>query len=454
MSWHAVCHPDADGNFATTVDAARLPPLDPDAVDVDGNPVPLALQQQERAYRVARIEALARDRVETTNAFDAAFPESSIPLKDLANPEPSQSCQPAGTGPLPHELAAVLGRIVPLEDDGTVPLFTEALARVMNDVKGATDTQDALARFDARQGYRPLDIAMGVAQPGARVPAARAHGAVAPLARGDGLRSVQPRRSDRSVEAASASAIAGPSRGRLLRRCSSSSPSAARSSARQRRLRPCPSCRRRPTPPTPTRQLLSRPRSTLELTRQILVQSSAAFDVGFQPTLYVVQRDPRAYAAVPLVHGVVPPPFVDQDLGRAARRRCARAVRHEWRPAGRLALLFPGGVDGLRDSQGRAVGQASPTLYSTIDVGQTFMASLEQNLRPHLAPDPTRGDEAVMNVLGGSYVLFGNRDSGALTTRTYAPDPTSSNPTAPVTIAYSAFHRRRRPSRTSSTRSA
>ena len=164
-SWHAVCHPDASGKFATKVDQTRLPAFDPDAVDVDGNPVPVSVQQTERAYRVARIEALARDRVETTSAFDGAFPAQTIPLKDVTSADPGKSCAPAGTGPLPTELAAVLGRMVTLEDDGTVPLFTEALGRVMNDVKAATDTQDALARFDARQGYRPLEIAMGAAQP-------------------------------------------------------------------------------------------------------------------------------------------------------------------------------------------------------------------------------------------------------------------------------------------------
>src|SRR5579871_2200426 len=42
-SWHAVCHPDASGAFASTVDQGELPPLDPNAVDVAGRPVPLAV---------------------------------------------------------------------------------------------------------------------------------------------------------------------------------------------------------------------------------------------------------------------------------------------------------------------------------------------------------------------------------------------------------------------------
>ena len=164
-SWHAVCHPDASGNFATTVDQSRLVALDPNAVDVNGNPVPLATQQAERAYRVARIEALGRDRTLVTTAFDAALPDVMIPLKDLTASDATQSCAPAGNGPLHDELAQVLGRMVSLEDDGTVPLFTEALANVMNQIKQSPDAQAALARFDAREGYRPLDIAMGAARP-------------------------------------------------------------------------------------------------------------------------------------------------------------------------------------------------------------------------------------------------------------------------------------------------
>src|SRR5579871_4058432 len=37
-SWHAVCYPDGSGSYASTVDQARLPPLDPNAVDTQGNP--------------------------------------------------------------------------------------------------------------------------------------------------------------------------------------------------------------------------------------------------------------------------------------------------------------------------------------------------------------------------------------------------------------------------------
>ncbi len=439
VSWHPVCHPDANGTFATTVDQNKLVPLNPDAVDVNGNPVPLATQQRERAYRVARIEALARDRVKTTAAFDAAFPADSIPLKNLGAADASQSCAPAGTGPLPHELAAVLGRMVGAEDDGTVPLVTEALARVMNDVKAQTDTQDALARFDARQGYRPLAIGLGAARP------VLAYPQLVPMVQT--LLTLLATDSDPNNPAGAIdpSKPLGPGNRKPI-------PGKAAGQMQQllavgrEELRtastptPLPLLASTTDPSVPDRVLLSRPRSTLELTRQIVLTSDPSFDVGITPRAYVVARDPRAYAAVPLVNGAVPPPFVDQGGdGLPDVDALGQFVTSNGQPVP-SPFFSPDGVDGPRDSAGRAVGQGTPTLYQYLDVGQTFLAALENDLRPLTDPDPSHGHEAVMNVLGGSYVLFGNRDAGATTTRTYAPDPSSSQPTKPVTIAYSAFH--------------
>jgi hypothetical protein len=437
-SWHAVCHPDANGGFATKVDQSRLVPLDPDAVDTDGHPVPLAVQQAERAYRVARIEALARDRVRLTGAFDAAFPAATIPLKDLGNADPTKSCGPARTGPLQHELAEVLGRMVTLEDDGTVPLLTEGLARVMNDVKAQTDAQAALARFD-RQGYRPLAIGLGAARP------VLAYPKLVPM-----VQSLLSLVATDSAPYDPAGAI-DPSKPLGI---GNRKPIPGKAATQMQQLlavgreelrtaappSPLPFLTVTTDPAVPDRQLLSRPRSTLELTRQILLQSDPSFDVGLAPPVHVAQRDPRAYAAVPLVNGAVPPPFVDQDNdGLPDVDALGRFVTAGGQPVP-SPFFSPDGVDGNRDASGRAIGAATPTLYQYMNVGQTFMASLEDDLRPLTDPDPTHGHEAVMNLLGGLYVLFGQRDAGATTTRTYAPDPTSASPTQPVTLSYNAFH--------------
>lgn len=438
-SWHAVCHPDAAGNFATTVDQSRLVPLDPNAVDVDGNPVPLATQQADRAYRVARIEALARDRVLTTTAFDSALPDVMIPLKDLKATDPADSCAPAGSGPLHQELANVLGRMVSLEDDDTVPLFTESLGNVMNQVKQAPDAQAALARFDAREGYRPLDIAMGAARPLLEYPQ------LVPMVQT--LLSLLATDSDPYNPAGiiDPSLPLGPGNRKPIPGADSALMQQLLEVGRDEMRATAPPAplsllQVTPDPQIPTRQLLSRPWSTLEMTRQIMLQSNSAFDVGLTPTRFVVARDPRAYAAVPLVNGAVPAPFVDaNDDGLPDVDALGQFVTQSGTPVP-SPFFSPDGVDGNRDAAGRAVGVETPTLYSYIDVGQTFMAALENDLVPLLNPDPTMGHETVMNALGGAYVLFGSRDGSNASTRQYPPDPESSDPTAPVILSYDAFH--------------
>jgi hypothetical protein len=438
-SWHAVCHPDASGNFATTVDQTQLVPLDPNAVDENGNPVPLATQQADRAYRVARIEALGRDRVEITTAFDAGLPDVMIPLKNLASSDPTTSCAPAGSGPLHDELAKVMGRLVSLEDDGTVPLFSEALAHVMNQVKQDPDAQAALARFDAREGYRPLDIAMGAARPVLQYPQ------LVPMVQT--LLSLLATDSDPYNPAGiiDPSKPLGPGNRKPI-----PGPDAA---LMQQLLEVGRDEMRAAAPPTtqpllsvtadpqiPTRQLLSRPWTTLEMTRQIMLQTAPAFDVGLSPTRFVVARDPRAYAAVPLVNGAVPAPFVDMNSdGLPDLDALGQFINNGSTPIP-SPFFSPDGVDGNRDAAGRAIGVATPTLYSYIDVGQTFTAALENDLVPLVDPDPTHGHETVMNALGGAYVLFGSRDGSPASTRQYPADPESDSPTAPVTLSYDAFH--------------
>ncbi|HTQ41710.1 MAG TPA: hypothetical protein VMI75_03060 [Polyangiaceae bacterium] len=407
-SWHAVCHPDEQGNFATTVDQTRLPPFDPNARDVDGDPVPMATQVQERAYRVARIEALAHDREETVAAFDAAFPDITIALKDLANPDPTHTCDAAGTGSLHAELAHVLGRMVSLEDDGTVPLFTEALGHVMQDVRADPEAQAALARFDAREGYRPLDVALGATRP------LLAYPRFVPMAR-----SLLSLLASKGKDAPQMQQLLEVGR-QEMRASTAPAPLGLLTSA--------------PDPLVPTRDLLSRPRTTLELTRQVLLQTSTSFDVGMSPTRWVVQRDPRAYAAVPLVNGAVPAPFVDTDGDKLPDVDVlGQFVTANGQPVP-SPFFSPDGVNGTRDSDGRA------PVYGYANVGQTFTAALLDDLVPLVDPDPTHGHETLVNAIGGAYVLFGNRDKAPTTTRQYPPDPESANPTQPVTLSYSAFH--------------
>jgi hypothetical protein len=438
-SWHAVCHPDASGAFATHVDTSRLVPLDPAAVDANGTPVPLAVQEAERAYRVARIEALARDRTKLTAAFDVTFPDVTLPLKSLASTNPSASCDAAGMGRLPPELAQVLGRMVSLQDDGTMPLFTEALARVMSRVQAAGDIDDALARFDARQGYRPLPIDLGAARPVLAYPelGALVQSVLAPLATDS-----DPYNPAGAVDASKPLGVGNrrPLPGNAadqMQELLAVGREELRTAAASAPLAPLNTTA---DPDVPGRSWMSRPRSTLEILQRVLLDGDPAFDVGDTPRQYVAARDGRGYASVPLVGGAVPPPFVDLDGdGLPDIDALGRFVSAGGQPIA-SPFFSPDAVDGARDSAGRAVGGATPLLYDYVDVGQTFLAKLEDDLRPLLDPDPTHGHEAVMGLAGGAYVLFGDRDTNATTTRAYAPDPESATPSAPVVLPYRAFH--------------
>jgi hypothetical protein len=438
-SWHAVCHPDATGAFASTVDQAELPPFDPNAVDVAGHPVPLAVEQQERAYRVARIEALARDRTKVVGALDGAVPDVTIPVKNLAALDPAQSCQAEGTDTLPHALAAVLGRMVDLENDRTLPLLTEGLARVLDDVKSAPAAQSALARFDARQGYRPLQVALGAARPllayPRLVPMAQSllslvatdsdpfnpAGAIDPgLPLGPGNRRPIPGKAAAQMQELLAV-------GREEMR--TATPDASATLLTESR-----------DPSIPVRLLLSRPRTTIELVQRVALQTDPAFDVGLPDPRFLVRRDPRAYAALPPTPGGVPAPFVDADHdGLPDVDALGRFVTASGQPVP-SPFFSPDGVDGARDPEGRAVGTTAPTLYDYFDVGTSFVASLEDDARTLVDPDPADGREALVNALGGAYVLFGDRDAQPATVRQYAPDPTGAAPTQPVALTYRAFH--------------
>jgi len=167
-SYAPICHRQADGTFSSTVDPTQLPPLVDGQLDVNGDPVPLAKQQSDRAYGTARLQTLATHRTDLIAAFDATFPDVQIAVKDVGNPDPTKSCNaPAasGEGSLHTELTNLLARFQDLYNDGTLPQSTESIGRVVNAFKAATDAQSAWAVFDARAGYRPIDINLGAARP-------------------------------------------------------------------------------------------------------------------------------------------------------------------------------------------------------------------------------------------------------------------------------------------------
>ena len=97
-SYAGICHPAADGTYASTVDQTQLPAMVDGQPDLDGNPVPLAKQQSDRAYGVARLQTLALHRTDVITALDFTMPDIQIAIKDVGNTDPTKSCDPPASG--------------------------------------------------------------------------------------------------------------------------------------------------------------------------------------------------------------------------------------------------------------------------------------------------------------------------------------------------------------------
>jgi hypothetical protein len=426
-SFHAVCHAAPDGTFADKVDAELLTPLDPSARDVDGRPVSIEQQQANRAHRIARIEALARRRDDLIGAFDTAFADETIAIKDLGNRDPLKACDPPsgdapGEGDLRTQLADTLGRFTDLYNDDTIPDLTRALARIMDAVQKTPDAQVALARFDARRGYRPTDVAMGVARPALSYPGiVDLANALLRVLSSDtdplGLTLPPGAPHKKAYERTAADRVPGKAHAQLAELLA-----VTREELANAKVSPdLPELSSSPDPRDPLLVRLSRPRGNLEIARTILLAQDSAFTIGSPK--WVVARDRRGVAKVRLVQGKVPAPFLDttgsgsgpdgladlDELGQfLTSGPAAPAPFADFSPDPSVA----------RDGFGRATN-ASGTTYDYVDVASTYVASLSRDLVPLLDPDPQHQHETLMDLLSGLYVVAGTREAGADSTRTY-----------------------------------
>lgn len=396
-SYRDVCHADATGAFASvTVDASRLPPLDPVAVDVEGRAVSVEQQQANRDHRIARIEALARRRDDLILAFDSAFTNETLETKHLTSADPQTSCEPEGEADLQHELGEMLGRLAPLYDDDTIAHFTRGLSRMMEGTSRSPDATSALARFDARQGYRPRDIANGVIRPLLSYPriVELANGVLPVLSTGVGEQQAGKGHEPftnllAAVHAEFAASSVIPQ------------PDALQTS---------------PDATDPTLSRLNRPRGNLEMARSILLEPDAAFAIGRSPQ-WIVQRDPRGFARVALDSGRVPAPFVDETGpdgkpdGLPDVDRLGRFITDG--DAAPSPFLLEG-----EKAKGREPDERT-TPYEYVDVSKTFLASLVRDLVPLLDSDPSHQHETVMDAVAGLAVVAGAREKDASSRRSY-----------------------------------
>ncbi len=426
-SYHAVCHADEKGAFADEVDREKLPELAP-ADDEEGNPVSVEQQRKNRSYRIARIEALARRRDDLIGAFDVAFADEKIPVKRLDAEDETESCQTAkGKGrELRAELADMLGRLTDLYNDDTIPHLTRSLSRVMQGVERSPEAQKALARFDARRGYRPPDTAAGGALPLLSYPRlGELASAVLRVLSNDsdplGLRPGATHK--RAAERTARDRVPGAGNAALVNLLA-----AAREELRTAETIPTPPpLVAAPDERDPFFLRLSRPRGNLEFARSILFAQDPAFESS--TPRYVVLRDVRGVAKVALEDGKIPTPFVDKtgdgladvdELGRFVT--AGEPAPYPFRdPTGDFAAS--------RDSIGRAIRGRSAA-YDYLDVNTTFLSAFRRDLVPLLDPDVDRHHETIMDLLAGLYVVAGTREIEPMSSRTYDGD---------VTVRYRAF---------------
>ncbi len=410
-SYYNICHRP----FVDKVDQSQLPALVDGQPNLSGQPVPLAQQQADRAYGVGRVETLAQHRTDVIAALDATFPDVMIGIKDVGNPDPTQSCNAppsGGQGRLHDELTNLLARMVDLYNDGTIPRSTESLAKVVDAFRAAPDAQAAWAVYDSRAGYRPIDQNLGAARPAIAYPALRDFtNATLNLLALDSQPYQQNPKVDANGNRVPVPGSAYPQMTQLLTTAHAELANAAADPA----VGPLSTS----VDPITQRTLLSRPRQDLELLRSILYAADPAFGGG--ASRYIAQRDARGYVQVALVGGKLPAPFVDADGDGLADVDMLGAFVTSDGSKAPSPFFAVGAPDALaRDTpfQRALTGPGGKLVYGFLDTSHTYMASVVHNLEPLLDPNQADQHETIMDMAAGAAVVLGARKQGA--SRAYA----------------------------------
>jgi len=430
-SYRAVCH-QTNGQWANAVDTSQLPPITSDGVDVNGNPVTAQQQQDARTYAINRVGAMARDRQNLIAAIDATIPVVQVPVKDTSNPDRTQSCGVPTTSPdqisLGAALADMLGRFGPLVDDGTLPRSTESLATLMQSIQSNADAQNAFTRLASRIGYRPVPTILGATRP------SMSYAELRDLANST-LSLISPDSEPYALDAphdvlGNRIPVPGPANPQLNQVVAT-----LQQELRTSTIDPALAPLTQTVDPQNGRILLSRPRSNLEALGDVMMNENALFGAG--DSNYIVLRDSRGLAQVPLVNGKLPAPFVDNNSDGLPD---VDALDQFVSSSGTAPPSPFFAVDALTqaaayDSYSRSLSN-NALLYGYLDTTHSFTAAMLNDLNPLVNPDITQQHESLMYMLGGAYVILGSRDGSNATQRLYAADNTS----PAVTISYNAFH--------------
>ncbi len=429
-SYRVICHGEnGDGVFGASsfaVNQAALPPIAGDRPNVDGGVVSASQQNADRSYGVARLERLAQDRARLIAALDATLPPIDVPIKNLGAADPTQSCQadPTGQGPLRTELADLIDRFTALYDDGTIPTSTEALGAVAQALGQSAAAQNAWSHFNSRSGYRPFDLAVGAVRPTLAyknlrglvnttvkllspdsdpydpAPKTDAHGNRVPV---PGAAYAAMAQLNAAVHADFANQTPDPT--------------------------PSPLVLAKTADATTAATVLNRPMTDLEVLQSLLFAQDPAFgsapfatgSASVNAPHYIVERDPRGYAAVAESKGTLPAPFMLGPDGLPAVDGVGRFVTSGGQAPTPFAL-DPSDMQS-RDPFGRALNAAGQPIYDYVDTSQSYLSALVGHLQGAVSgtslldSKPADNHESLMDSLAGAYVLFGPRSSA---TRSYA----------------------------------
>ncbi len=355
-SYKDICH-----GSALAVDTSRLPPAPDQAV---------------RARAIAKVEALARHRTALVAALDVVFPDDKVVGKNIDAPDPLASCDPVSGKPRREQLRALLDRFLPTDNE-TLPESSRALARAIEPLMTppAPDSESArvaMAHLAARRGYMPPELAAGLF--GNVLTAPRLRDML-----GATMRLVSPDASP--FDAPNTPGVAHDALQAFL------------GAARDELIEPAEA------PEAPLRvsydvisgrELLSRPRTAVELVREVLLAEDPAFSNG--PPLFVARRDARGMAVVAKGNGKIPSPFVDADGdGLADVDALGRFVTTDDLPA-----------------PDPYVGDQRSPAYEYIDARTTAGSALLRHLAP--LADPDGGKESLLAAVEGLEPLL--RDEG------------------------------------------
>ena len=395
LSYRGVCHANADGVYADTVDASVLPP-------VGGS------QAITRAFALSKFDALVRRRTDVIAALNAVFPDTELShpldpnkvidghtalsdfLKSIAPLHETNPANPDGEALFPsvtRSAGRLLAGLAGPDADNPITAFVDELR--------ADAARNALAGIAGRQGYRPLTFALGAISPALSYPDLRTF-----------IQTLSPQFG----------------RGGALRESLQDVLAMTEYELQTSELADAPLV---PYSLETTLLQPNRARTKLEIGAAALLGSDDSFRTFGAKERYLAERDHRGVVipsgSIPGTPNTLPAPFADADNdGFADVDSFGRFLS----PTGKLAQIDPPfqlptfHKFGNFDLYGRSLNAAGEPQYRYLDTSRTLAAGVIRDLGPLIAPLGSAGSgsgagsndrgDTVADLLRGAHVLYGD----------------------------------------------